>query len=376
MDKVTSLYLHVPFCESKCPYCAFSSAEKSGRDEEVYLDSIALEMALRAPDAGTLDTLYIGGGTPSVLSRDAWRAVIELLEKFFTLSSSAEVTVEANPSSLKHEHLELWRNWRVNRLSLGVQSFDDARLAFLGRIHSSHQAVKAVELSLSSGFSVSLDLMFGLPSNTPGIHEELREWAGTLRSAIELRPHHISVYQLTIEPDTPFDRLYSDSPLMSDGYVPYRYAQWFLPRLGYEQYEVASFALPGHESRHNLNYWSDDGYIGIGPSAWGCVNEVRYKNTPRLVDYAAILASGGDPITSTERLEGERVARQAAVLALRTRSGINWEKFQARYGKIFAKAIKNDLKFIPNDLISSDGFNTRLTKKGLRLGNAVWASII
>jgi oxygen-independent coproporphyrinogen-3 oxidase len=340
--------------------------------EEIYLESIAREMEMRAPDARPLDTLYIGGGTPSVLSLGAWRKLMDMLDKFFTYSRSPEVTVEANPGSLTEEHARMWRAWRVNRVSLGVQSMDGGELALLGRAHSASQASEAVSICVRYGYSVSADLMFGLP----GIRDDLRTWAATLRAVTSLKLHHISIYQLSIEPGTPFGDAYGDASPASDGYVPYRYAQWMLPKLGYGQYEVASFALPGAESRHNLNYWDDGAYIGIGPSAWSCVDGVRFRNARALGDYAAMTARGALPVAESDRVCGEAAARQAAVLALRTKYGINWERFSARYGAASAKAVKDGLGDIPADLVASDGYSTFLTKKGLRLGNAVWSRII
>ncbi|MDR2779608.1 MAG: radical SAM family heme chaperone HemW, partial [Synergistaceae bacterium] len=310
-DGPKSIYVHVPFCEAKCPYCAFASAVKREGDEELYLDSLAREMRRRAHGAWKIDTLYVGGGTPSVLSPRSWERLISLIDENFSFSRRAEVTAEANPGSLSREHLVLWRSWRINRISLGVQSFDDGRLAFLGRAHSSEQAKNAVRLCVDGGFSVSLDMMFGLPGET------LRAWGTDLREAISAGPGHISVYQLTAEPGTSFGKRNFSLP---EGYAQYRYAQWRLPRAGYTQYEVASFSIPGRESRHNLNYWNDGGYAGFGPSAWSHSGGERFKNTPSLDNYA--LNAADSPVVFGERIEGERAARQAAVLALRTSCGI------------------------------------------------------
>ncbi|MDR1965285.1 MAG: radical SAM family heme chaperone HemW, partial [Synergistaceae bacterium] len=278
MGRAKSVYLHVPFCEAKCPYCAFSSDVKRPGDEELYLRCLAREMSLKACAVSEADTFYIGGGTPSVLSPDGWRKLTDLIEKYFSFSKGAEVTAEANPSSMKPEHLSIWRDWRVSRVSIGVQSFDDRRLEFLGRVHSAEQAGSAVNSCLGMGFSVSLDLMFGLPG------ESTRDWGLDLRAASALKPHHISIYQLTVEPETRFAEKNFRLP---DGYAQYRYAQWALPRAGYEQYEVASFSVPGHESRHNLNYWGDGEYLGLGPSAWSCLGGSRSKNAASLGEYAA-----------------------------------------------------------------------------------------
>lgn len=367
--KAKSLYLHVPFCERKCPYCAFSSAQVREGDEEKYLAAVAREAAARAASADVLDTLYIGGGTPTALSAPAWGRLIEILENSFSLSGDAEVTVEANPNSLSASHLGLWREWRVTRVSIGVQSTDDAELAFLGRLHTARQAADAVAAALAAGFAVSLDLIFGLP----GAH--LRNWARTLRDAARLSPDHISIYQLTVEPGTPFDERGFSLP---EGYAEYRYAQWYLAKKGYEQYEIASFARPGQKSRHNAVYWADDAYLGIGPGAWGCLDGVRYRNAPSLDEYARLVGEQGRAVIFEERLEGEAAARQAAVLALRTSAGIDMEKFTPRYGAEHAEKIFRDLKRFPSDLVLRDDVaqKIRLTAKGMRVANAIWSEIV
>jgi oxygen-independent coproporphyrinogen-3 oxidase len=360
-----SIYIHVPFCESKCPYCAFASAVKREGDEELYLHSLSREMKRRGKGPWKIDTLYVGGGTPSVLSPRSWEKLVSLIDENFSFAPGAEVTTEANPGSLSPEHLALWREWRINRISLGVQSFDDGRLAFLGRVHSSEQARNAVESCVNAGFSVSMDMIFGLPGET------LRAWMTDLREAISADPGHISVYQLSVEPGTPFaGRNFS----LPEGYAQYRYAQWRLPRAGYAQYEVASFSKPGHEGRHNLNYWDDGEYAGFGPSAWSYSGGERFKNTPSLDNYA--LNTAGSPVIFRERLEGERAARQAAVLALRTKRGIDWIAFSKRYGAKYASAIRHELSQLPPDLTVNGPANSRHTAKGLRLGNAIWAGIV
>ncbi|MDR1650790.1 MAG: radical SAM family heme chaperone HemW [Synergistaceae bacterium] len=360
-----SIYVHVPFCVSKCPYCAFASAVKREGDEELYLDSLSREMELRRLEIWKIKTLYIGGGTPSALSPRSWDKLVRLLDENFSFEPGAEVTAEANPGSLSPEHLALWSEWRINRVSIGAQSFEDGRLAFLGRTHCAAQAKDAAESCANAGFSVSLDMMFGLPGET------LRDWMTDLREAISAGSSHISVYQLAIESGTPFAG--RDLPL-PEGYAQYRYAQWRLPRSGYSQYEVASFSKAGHESRHNLNYWNDGEYAGFGPSAWSHAGGARFRNAPSLNDYASLLASS--PVVFSERIEGERAARQAAVLALRTNLGIDWVEFSKRYGTRCADAIRRDLSLLPPDLIVNEPANSRHTAKGLRLGNAIWARIV
>lgn len=368
---INSVYLHVPFCEAKCPYCAFASAPKPHGGEGLWLRALAAEIASRlgssAGAGGAVETLYIGGGTPTALSDGAWRELVRLLDRTFNFSAGAEVTVEANPGSLTLEHLRLWRDWRVSRVSVGVQSFDGDELTLLGRVHSRSQAIDAVSACRSAGFSVSLDLMFGLPG------QNLRGWARTLRDALSLRPHHISLYQLTIEPGTPFEGRYADLP---DGYAPFRYAQWLLPRRGYAQYEVASFALPGQESRHNLNYWADGAYLGLGPAAWSYADGKRGKNEPDFARYAELTARGESAVTWEERLEPEASARQAAVLALRTRRGIEWGPFAQKHGEEISAAICAKLAQFPAGLVRQDEQGASLTPKGLRVANRIWEELI
>ena len=365
-----SVYIHVPFCESKCPYCAFSSAVKKPADEETYLKAIEAETAARSPLArrNAISTLYIGGGTPTALSPSAWRGLISIIKGAFRLAPDAEVTAEANPSTLSPRHVGLWRGF-VNRVSIGVQSFNDAELAFLGRVHDTRQAEEAALLCADAGFKTSFDLMFGLPGQT------LRGWGENLRRAAELSPDHISAYQLTIEPGT----LFADLPLsgaLTDGYGHYRFAQWFLPRKGYGQYEVASFSKPGEESRHNLNYWADGEYLGLGPSAWSHIGASRSKNAPDLAEYARMMASGKSASVYEENLARAPNARQAAGLALRTKNGIVWRSFKERHGKTLKDEIEEKLARFPKSLVINDGTAVRLTPAGFRVANKIWEEII
>ena len=210
-----SVYLHIPFCRQKCPYCAFASVCYQEGDGERYLEALFLELGSLSRSLLTrpVETLYIGGGTPTLFSSPLWKRLISLIEGSFSFLSDAEVTVEANPGSLSGEHLLLWRDWRVTRVSLGVQSLDDAELFVLGRVHTARQAAESLCACKAAGFSVSADLMFGLPGGT------FRNWARTLHEIKILAPHHLSVYELSLEEGTPWGE---NSPAhRSDGYLPY-----------------------------------------------------------------------------------------------------------------------------------------------------------
>jgi oxygen-independent coproporphyrinogen-3 oxidase len=254
-----------------------------------------------------------------------------------------------------------------------VQSFDSDDLKFLGRAHDSRQAVEAVEMCVSAGFKTSVDLMFGLPGEPK---RAIRKWAENLRRAVGLGAGHISAYQLTIEPGTPFGGLNFQKPALGDGYLPYRYAQWYLPLKGYGQYEVASFSKPGCESRHNLNYWADGDYIGLGPAAWSCIGGVRSQNAPALGEYVRMISEGKGAAVYEERLPPAQAARQAAVLALRTERGIGWSAFEERHGKAARDEIAEKLGRFPKKLVLTDSRHARLTAAGLRVANRIWEEII
>ena len=365
-----SIYLHVPFCERKCPYCAFASVCYQEGDGERYLEALSLELQSlsRSLLVRRVETLYIGGGTPTLFSSPLWKQLITLLEGSFFFLSTAEVTVEANPGSLSLEHLLLWRDWRVTRVSLGVQSLDDAELSVLGRVHTAQQAAEALCACKAAGFSVSADLMFGLPGGT------FRNWARTLREISVLAPHHLSVYELSLEEGTPWGE--NPPAHRSDGYLPYRFAQWYLPQKGYEQYEVASFAQQGHESRHNRSYWADVDYLGIGAAAWGYLDGRRYRNESDPNLYATKLLRGDSPIVFEETLPPVSRYRDAAVLALRTRNGIAWDSFEKKYGESACLEIRERLlPFAPNWVALSDT-GAHLTPRGFRVANQIWSELI
>lgn len=365
-----SLYIHVPFCGHKCNYCAFESAVPKEGERELWLAMLGREFALRlfAEKRPKLATCYFGGGTPTTLTGPQWLELIELVERYFDFAPAAEVTVEANPNSLAAEHLFAWRDWRVTRVSLGVQSFDDAELSLMGRLHSSRQAHGAISAALAAGFSVSADFIFGLP------HQSFANWGRTLREAVRCGLSHISLYQLSLEEGTPWAAL--DEKTLGDGYAAYRWAQWYLPRKGYAQYEVANFARPGSESRHNINYWREGEYIGAGPGAAGCLSGLRYKNFGDLRRYAAALSRGRLPVAESERLPLEKSAREAAVLGLRMTAGIDGREFTERYGEKAFAAVTDSLRKFPRDLYEADAAGIRLTNKGMRIANLIWSEII
>jgi oxygen-independent coproporphyrinogen-3 oxidase len=371
-----SLYLHVPFCISKCGYCSFYSRAADASSVDAWLTALDHEARRiggiwegRPP----LRTLYIGGGTPTVLSLSSWRRLIRVLENACDLSGLEEATVEANPCSLTEEHLALWRGSFVTRVSLGVQSLRDEELTWLGRRHDAKTALNALGKVLSHGFDVSADLIFGLPVQT------LRTWRDSLRRVLALGIEHVSIYQLTLEPGTPLGRA---NPSLTDGYPFYRFAQWYLARKGLAQYEIASFARPGRECRHNQAYWRQENVLALGPSAWGYLDGFRYRNASPLEEYVSLMETRL-PLAEAERLEGRSRGVEAAILALRTHEGIDLASFAARFGAELANEVLEILKAMPprlvrleGDAISEAPRRVGLTPSGMRVGNAIWVELL
>ena len=366
-----SLYIHVPFCVSKCGYCSFYSFTFDDVSAEAWLGGVSREAGRLAEIWGAkipLHTIYIGGGTPSVLPISTWKRLFDVLEKAFCFHETMEFTIEANPCSLTESHLSLWRDshTRVTRVSLGVQSLNDEELTWLGRRHDAKTALMALEKTISYGFDVSADLIFGLPSQT------LLIWRNSLRSVLTAGAGHVSTYQLTLESDAPLGHA---APLLPDGYPFYRFAQWYLERKGLMQYEIASFARPGKECRHNKAYWRQENVLAIGPSAWGYLNGFRYRNARALEEYSALLETGL-PITGAERLEGRSRGVEAAILALRTSQGIGVASFASLFGKDLADDVLTALKNIPQRLVRFENGRVSLTPAGMRVGNAIWTELL
>lgn len=356
------VYLHVPFCSTKCPYCAFYS-HRGLEGLELYLSTLQKEAHTLAEQLNREPTtLYIGGGTPSLLPLKAWEVLGEVLAPF---APREEWTVEANPESFSPELAQLWQDMGVTRVSFGVQSLHDDLLKRLCRPHRRHEALQAVEVALARGFRVSADLMFGLPDGSS------RAFAQDARELIALGVEHLSLYQLSLEEGTPWGR---KPPLLTDGVSSYIWAQWALPRLGLAQYEVASFARPGGESRHNCLYWSMDDVAPLGPSAWGFWGGLRTANPPSLEDWAQSVFEGRGP--RIERKSPAALASEAAFLGLRRSQGLTRGVFEARFGPQLWNAVLRRTELWPEDCYRRDEESLSLTAKGLRLGNALWCDLL
>jgi len=319
------------------------------------------------PPRKKLTTVYFGGGTPSLLSCENWQVVLKAMESL-PRDDTCEFTVEANPESLTLEKLRLWRAYGVNRISLGVQSLNDMELKTLARPHTASDALQALDMCIKQEVRVSADLMFALPGQT------LRSWHNSLRTLVHAGIEHISIYQLTIEPESYWGRHTPQG--LPDGYQMYRWAQYYLCRRGFCQYEIASFATYGQESRHNLAYWRRSDVYAVGPGAWGFVNGTRFAKIRDFSTWATAVEQGIDTLDYLENLRGAREASEAAVLALRTSEGIDFRAFAERYGNGYLSQIIARLRELPSQFLYWKGDGVALSARGMRVGNAIWSELI
>jgi oxygen-independent coproporphyrinogen III oxidase len=317
------VYVHVPFCARRCSYCDFAIAVRRVVPVEQYVDALDAEIRTRfGTEPGTpVDTLYLGGGTPSRLGGEGVARAIETVTRRFPLAAGAEVTVEANPDDVTPQAVAEWRAAGVNRLSVGSQSFDPAVLAWMHRTHDEAQIGRAVEAARAGGIDdLSLDLIFAVPSSLD------RDWDRDLEAALALAPTHVSLYGLTVEPHTPLRR-WRDRGTVEEADED-RYADEFMrahdrmTAAGFEHYEVSNFGRPGHRARHNSSYWRGVPYVGLGPSAHEFDGVTRRWNEASYVDWLASAMAGRDPVAGSEWIDSGARAAEEVYLGLRTVDGL------------------------------------------------------
>ncbi len=369
-----ALYIHIPFCVAKCAYCAFNSYAGLEDLYQRYVRALQTEVARSAGSAAESGarSIYIGGGTPTVLATDLLRETIKTCEENYPLLTKAEITIEANPGTVAAAYLSELRSFGVNRLSLGVQSFQEGMLSMLGRIHTARQARDAFNLARDAGFeSISLDLVYGLPT------QELPHWLDDLSRAIDLGPDHLSLYSLSLEEGTPLARLVSagglpapDSDLAA---LMYERAEGRLKEAGYVHYEISNWALAGHQCQHNLTYWQNLPYLGFGAGAHSFNGEYRYWNVARPEDYVRRVERGEDAVAGREHLDQATEMSETIILGLRLHRGVVFVEFEERFdvsvGEQFGEQISDLVRL---ELLDVDAKGVRLTARGRLLGNEVF----
>lgn len=392
--EVVSIYIHIPFCRSRCRYCDFNTYGGLEQLIPQYTQALLRELQSWKDLSLPVKSIYFGGGTPSLLSFENLEKILKVCYASFNIEKGAEITLEANPGTVTLNRLKNIKAAGVNRLSIGVQSFDDGLLKILGRLHNASEAREAIAQARKAGFDdISLDLMYGLPA------QSLKQWEDSLKEAIELEPEHLSLYALTLEEETPLYRdinsgiiTASDPDLAADMYL---LAEDGLEKAGYVHYEISNWAMPGSESRHNLNYWQSGSYIGIGAAAhsyfngersWNVAHPLEYIQTineqscrgaasrapeggyrvPPL-QYFRSIAAGSETITS----EIEQV--DYIILRLRIVEGIDIKWFTKKYGRDIRHLYRDEIASLKEaSLLEEAGGRLRLTQKGRLLGNEVF----
>ncbi|MBN2843935.1 MAG: radical SAM family heme chaperone HemW [Sedimentisphaerales bacterium] len=368
--KCPSFYFHIPFCKSKCNYCAFySTIPDSVQQIDMLLNAELSELErYTSYFTGNIPSIYIGGGTPSAITEDLPDFIRNILSTFqdkALITSNTEFTVEINPGDVTPCLFKYLIDYGVNRISIGAQSFSENELKLMGRRHCVDDIYGAVKLCQSIGFkNISLDLICSLPGQT------LTDWQNNLYNALELNPSHISVYSLSWEPGTRFQQLRDSGKLIQCDDALDREMYYLtidtLSNAGIYQYEISNFARPGKESLHNLRYWDDLDYIGIGPSAGSHNGNTRWTNIDNISEYIIRMKDGKYGFDQKDIISVEDTVRQAAILALRKTAGINITEFQKRFNlsplDYFANAIARNVE---KGYLESDGNHIGLTRNGL-----------
>ena len=386
-----SLYVHIPFCETKCPYCDFNTYAGIESLIPGYVAALRAEIGLwgRLLGRPAVATVFFGGGTPSYLPAEDIGSLVDTVARAFDLDQVSEISLEANPGDLTPDKLAAYLDSGIDRLSIGMQSLDDRLLALLGRRHSADQAVDAFRMAVDAGYSnVSIDLMYGLP------HQGIDVWERTLSSAADLRPDHISMYCLTLEASTPMEQSVRtgelpepDADLAADMYLM---AEDAMDRLGYRHYEISNWAQPGKESRHNLTYWRNEPYLGVGPGAHSYLAGHRFSNMRSPRDYTLSLEDGrrdpftADPLTgehlravpvveTVEYIDRRLEMAETMMLGLRLDSGVGNAAFARRFGVAPADVYPDTVEELQTaGLLALTEGCVRLTARGRLLGNEVF----
>ncbi len=372
------IYIHIPFCKSRCIYCGFYSTTNKELKER-YVDALIREIHMRKDDFARLgtslspsstSTVYFGGGTPSSLSLCDIERIVGALESTFN-GTPSEVTLEMNPDDVTKDYIKAVRQMGINRISMGIQTFDDSRLQFIRRRHNASQAEEAVMTIREEGIhNVSIDLMFGFPNQT------MDEWVTDIDKAIALHPTHISAYSLMYEEDTPLFRMLQKGEInqIDDETSLAMYTELInrLTANGYEHYEISNFAMPGYRSVHNSSYWHDTPYLGFGAAAHSYNKDTRSWNIPDLKKYIESIESGVLP-SESEVIDADTHYNDLITTALRTREGLNLDDLPQKYREY---ALVNARKSISEHLLEATDSHIRLTREGLFVSDMVMSELI
>lgn len=375
---VQAAYIHIPFCVHICHYCDFNKVFLKGQPVDEYLHALKKEiiMTLNEPPKNELKTVFVGGGTPTSLSAEQLKKLCEIIRSLLPVSKDAEVTFEANPGDLTEEKLYLLREGGVNRLSIGVQSFEEHLLEKIGRTHRNEDVYNTVSNAKKVGFdNISIDLMYGLPGQT------LEDFIHSMKEAFSLNIQHLSSYSLIVEPKTVFYNLMRKGklrlPSEEDDAMMYDTLMKMAKENGLKQYEISNFARPGYESKHNLTYWNNEEYYGFGAGAHSYMNQVRKSNVGPVNHYIQQIQQGNLPILEEWQLSETERMEEEMFLGLRKVDGVSIETFIKKFEKDPLKLFSQQLSKLKRDgLIDINSGYIKLTKKGMFLGNTVFQEFI
>lgn len=394
MIKEMEIYLHIPFCVRKCAYCDFLSRAADEKTQQEYVKTLIKEIRGYGStyyDRVKISTIFVGGGTPSILTGEQMQHIFDALHQSFQISKDAEITIEINPGTVTDEKLCLWRQAGINRLSIGLQSVNDEELRMLGRIHTYGKFLDSYRAVRAQGFqNINIDLISAIPGQT------LESWRETLTNVAELEPEHISAYSLIVEEGTPFYQMYGgsgenkketqDSLLCGEGthrYLPlpdeeteraiYEATDELLGRYGYQRYEISNYAKEGYVCRHNLGYWERKEYLGIGLGASSLVEHTRYHNTSDYEKYITGVEGHKDIREEMEKLSLADEIEEFMFLGLRKTKGISAKEFRKQFGKTITDVYGKELKKLESEnLLVRAGDRIYLTERGTDISNAVF----
>jgi len=367
---MSSLYIHIPFCEKKCFYCSFVVAIAQEQHVDSYLTCLEKEAAQHK--GKKIKTIFVGGGTPTFMSCDQLKRLFKIIKSIFNYSKECEITIEANPEGLDTQKAKLLFELGTTRVSLGVQSFHDHYLKFLGRCHTAKNAVDTFNTLRKAGFkNINVDLMYSFPDQSCNDIEE------DVNRLSELNCEHVSLYSLTVDPNSRFYAKKLKQQSKEQQAKQYEYVTDALEQSGFRQYEISNFSKSGKESQHNLNYWLGGDYVGLGVGAHSHFKGKRSWNSSRLKEYMALIEGGKDSVEGSEHLGPQERLRETLLLGLRMNAGVDLEKIEGRFKCQLANDKKNKIDdFIEGDLLAWNGNNLKATLRGKLVLDEIAAYLI
>lgn len=372
----SGIYIHIPFCKRKCYYCDFNSYANKEESFKPFKEAIIKEIKNRKELLKDLITsIYIGGGTPNVLPPFYIEEILNEIYKYYDISKDAEISIELNPGLINDEKLKIYKEIGINRVSIGLQAWQDKLLKKIGRIHTIRDFIGNYDMTTKYFNNINIDIMYALPDQT---FDDFKE---TLSNVVALKPTHISCYGLILEEGTVLYKLYEDNKIkpVDDEFemMMYHYGIDFLKDNGYEHYEISNYALPGYECQHNLLYWKDLQYIGFGPGAYSFVDNSRCGNVKDIKEYIEMIDKTGTAIKDIDVLDEKDKMSEYMFLGLRMMSGVYDRDFKSRFGKSMFSVFKDAIdKNIELNLLIREGDNIRLTQRGVDVSNNVFEDFL